>query len=185
MRTPRTYQTPPSGVRPAADRDAERDMSQADPLHPAPGPRIRPLSPAECEAVLRRHQVGRLAYAFGGRVDILPLHFVYDDGWLYARTSPGHKLETWQHSHWVALEVDEVRALFDWTSVVVHGGLYVLRPDGPAGAAATWEHAVDVLRRLVPDTGTAYDPVPWRSTVLRMHADEITGRTATPAPAPS
>jgi nitroimidazol reductase NimA-like FMN-containing flavoprotein (pyridoxamine 5'-phosphate oxidase superfamily) len=176
MRYPRSYHT--HGDAPAADTPAQ-------PVHPAAGPQIRALSREECEEVLHRNVVGRIAYAFGGRVDIVPIHYAYEDGWLYARTSPGHKLETWRHSHWVAFEVDEVRALFDWTSVVVHGEVYVLSPEGPAHLAAAWEHAVGLLRRIVAATGTPHDPVPWRTALLRIHAGEISGRTATPAPGPS
>ena len=38
-----------------------------------------------------------------------------------------------------------------------------------------------VLRRLMPGTGSAYDPVPHRSVVFRMRAREVRGR-ATAAP---
>jgi hypothetical protein len=154
------------------------------PLVPAPGPEIRPLTRRECEAVLRRNMVGRIAYAFERRVEILPIHYVYEDGWLYGRTSPGAKISMWRHSQWVAFEVDEVRALFDWTSVVAHGGLYVVHPDATEAEAEVWERAVVLLRRVVPDTGSVHDPVPHRTIVFRIHVDELDGRTAQP-PAPA
>ena len=162
-----------------ADHDATRAADR--PLAPAAGPTIRELTRAEAEALLRRHVVGRLAFAFDRRVEIRPIHFVYEDGWLYGRTTPSDKIDMWRHSRWVAFEVDEVRGLFDWTSVVVHGGLYLVTPEGTADAG-TWERAVQVLRRLVPEAGTAHDPVPERTIVFRIHADEVTGRSATPAP---
>jgi hypothetical protein len=155
------------------------------PLVHAPGPTIRTLSPRECHAVLARHTVARVAYAFERHVDIVPVHVVYEDGWLYGRTSDGAKLQAWRHSHWVAAEVDEVRGLFDWVSVVVRGGVYVLRPDAGDDEAAAWEHAVDVLRRLVPETGTVYDPVPHRTAIFRIHVDDVTGRQASPGPLPT
>lgn len=146
----------------------------------AAGPEIRVLPRGDCETVLRRNQVGRIAYAFDRQVDILPIHFVYEDGWIYGRTSASAKVRSWQHSHWVAFEVDEVRALFDWTSVVAHGSLHVLQPDLSPAEAAAWEHAVTLLRRIVPETGTAHDPVPSRSVVFRIHAEQLDGRAATP-----
>ena len=111
-------------------------------------------------------------------MDILPVHYVYEDGWLYGRTSPGIKTDMWRHSRWVAFEVDEVRALFDWSSVIVHGGLYPLRPEGVE--ADNWQQAVELLKRLVPGTGTAYDPVPQRTIVFRIHVDGMYGRMALP-----
>ncbi len=149
----------------------------------AAGPTVRVLSPEECEAMLRRHVVGRIAFAFDRRVEILPIHFVYDEGWLYGRTSPGDKIDMWRHSPWVAFEVDEVRGVFEWTSVVVHGALYLLSAEGTTAGASAWKRAVELLRRVVPGSGTAHDPVPGRTIVFRIHADELTGRSATPSPA--
>ena len=167
-----------------SDTTSDRAATPADaPLARAAGPTIRELSREECEAVLRRHVVGRVAFAFDRRVEILPIHFVFEDGWLYGRTSPGGKIDMWRHSRWVAFEVDEVRGVFDWTSVVVHGGLYLLSPDSTEADASAWERAVAVLRRVVPEAGSAHDPVPGRTMVFRIHADELTGRSATPPPA--
>lgn len=170
----------PRRVRPDAAIASE---DAADSPHaPAPSPRVVRLGPRECDRVLHRNSVGRIAFAFDRRVEILPIHYVPDGEWLYGRTSPGDKLAMWHHSHWVAFEVDEVRGLFDWTSVVVHGGLDVLDPSTSARAAAAWEHAIALLRRLVPDTGTVHDPVPNRTIVFRIHVDEVSGRSALPPP---
>ena len=154
------------------------------PLVPAAGPTLRTLDRAECEALLGRQVVGRLAFAYQRRIEILPLHYVWADGWLYGRTSPGLKLDSWRHSPWVAFEVDEVRDTFDWTSVVVHGTLQLLAADAPPAEAAAWERGVTLLRRIVPETLTAHDPVSARSQLFRIHADEVTGRAARP-PQPS
>ena len=85
-------------------------------------PVIRSLDRTECEALLARNHIGRVAYALHDRVSITPLHYVFLDGWLYGRTSHGAKIGIVAHNHWVAFEVDEVARLFDWRSVVVHGG---------------------------------------------------------------
>ena len=162
------------------DTTPDRSDHADAPVPRAAGPTVRVLSRDECEAVLRRHVVGRVAFAFDRRVEILPIHFVYDEGWLYGRTSPGDKIDMWRHSPWVAFEVDEVRGVFEWTSVVVHGALYLLSAEGTAAGASAWERAVDLLRRVVPEAGTAHDPVPGRTVVFRIHADEVTGRSATP-----
>lgn len=140
---------------------------------------IRSLSPEECHALLRSHHVGRLAYAYKQRVDIEPLHFVADGEWLYLRTGQGTKVAMLEHQPWVALEVDEISALFDWRSVVVHGGVQLLNPaDGPEGKAR-WEHAVQAFRQIVPAAFGPGDPTPHRDVMLRVHISHIEGRTAT------
>jgi nitroimidazol reductase NimA-like FMN-containing flavoprotein (pyridoxamine 5'-phosphate oxidase superfamily) len=161
-----TGATPPHG----ADRAPARDA-----------PMVRALDRDECERFLERHRVGRLAYVHERRIYIEPLHYIYDDGWLYGRTSPGSKLVALRHNPWVAFEVDEVRGLFDWQSVVAHGAFYLLDPDGTDADVATWTLAVELLRTLVPDTLRDADPVPHRSVLFRIHVDEVSGRASLPA----
>jgi uncharacterized protein len=133
-----------------------------------------------CLAFIARHNVGRLALSHKDRVDIVPIHYVHHDGWLYGRTAAGTKLEMVVHNRWVAFEVDDVRALFDWTSVVIKGGLYLLRKEGSDNERAIYERGVELVRRLVPEAMTPDDPLPERALLFRIHADEITGRAATP-----
>ena len=68
---------------------------------------------ADCLALLERHTVGRMAYSHRNRVDIAPIHYVYSDGWVFARTSGGAKMTTLRHVPWVAFEVDEIDGVFD------------------------------------------------------------------------
>jgi len=139
------------------------------------------LDRAAIDALLARQVVARLAYTHRDRVDIEPIHYVYLDSWLYLRTQPGTKLSTLIHNPWVALEVDEVRALDDWESVVVRGRLQLL-DDGPHDAArARYRVAVDALRTLMPEAFTDADPTPGRVIVCALYVDAVEGRRATPA----
>jgi uncharacterized protein len=145
-------------------------------------PRFRDLEPHECEALLSRNHVGRLAFAQGNRVDIEPLHYVHHAGWLYGRTSHGAKLEVTGYEWWpVAFEVDEVEDVFRWRSVVVHGGFYVLDEHGPEWERSEWRRGVELLRELVPDTFAEGDPVPHRRVLFRISVQEINGRESIPA----
>src|SRR4051794_12288615 len=65
-------------------------------------PAFRDLTKEECESVLACNHVGRMAYSFHDAVDIRPIHYVFDDTWLFGRTSPGDKLVTLQHHQWIA-----------------------------------------------------------------------------------
>ncbi len=141
-------------------------------------PVVSQLSSAECVALLRRNHVGRIAFSYRDHVDIEPIYFIYANDWIYGRTSDGSKLRTLAHNRWVAFEADEVRSLFDWSSVVVKGGLYMLDPTGVnAEAYAT---AVESLRTLLPEVFTEDDPSPSRTIVFRIHADSVTGRSSRP-----
>ena len=147
--------------------------------HATPAPTFRALSTAECEKVLSRNHVARIAFSFHDRVDIEPVHYVYERGWMFGRTSPGSKLTTLAHSHWMAAEIDEIDGMFDWRSVVVRGSFYTISPDVPGAEADAWTHGVELVRTLIPETGTADDPVPFRKIIFQVHVEEMIGRKAT------
>jgi hypothetical protein len=114
-------------------------------------------------------------------VDIEPLHYVYQDGWLYGRTSYGAKLQATGTDWWpVAFEVDEVEGIFQWRSVVIHGGFYVMDEHGPDWEVAQWRRGLELLRQLIPETLAEGDPAPHRRVLFRISVQEITGREAEP-----
>lgn len=141
-------------------------------------PVFRELRREESEEILSRNHVGRIAFAFHDRVDIEPIHYVFDSGWIYGRTGQGTKLATLAHHRWVAFEVDEVTDLFDWRSVVVKGAFYLVDADTPMQHDPAFTRGVELLRSLLPETLRADDPAPFRRSVFRIHLDEVTGRSA-------
>ena len=145
---------------------------------PLPTPKIRKMSAASCLALLRREIVGRMAFSFHDRVDITPIHYVYANRWLFARTSHGAKMTTIAHAPWVALEVDEVKSVFEWQSVVVHGTVYLAERDAGPIEARRWLTGIALLKRIVPGTGTTHDPVAFRSLVFGIHIESISGRVS-------
>lgn len=139
---------------------------------------LRDLDFAEIEAMLRAHRYGRLAFTFRDRVDIEPIHYAYDAGWLYGRTSPGTKLTVLAHHPWVAFEIDEVQGLHDWRSVVVKGTVYFVESDGGEVEEEAYARTVAALRRFVPELLTEQDPFPERVMLFRIHIDEMHGRAS-------
>lgn len=144
-------------------------------------PVIRSLSGDETQALLVRNNVGRIAFAFHDRVDIEPIHFVYEAPWIFGRTSPGAKLLTLAHNQWCAFETDEVRGLTDWESVVVKGPF---SPQNSPMASWNYSAALAALRSLQPSTFTVDDPTPYRDVVFAIHASEISGRCSVSSESP-
>jgi uncharacterized protein len=143
---------------------------------------FRSLDRAEMEALMARQSVGRLAYLEGQGVQIEPIHFVFEGGWIYGRTEPGSKISALAHRPWVAFEVDEVHGLFEWQSVVVRGHFQLLSPAGTVAEQRQVATAIAALRRLVPGTLGPDDPVPDRQLLFAIHADDAQGRAAHPTP---
>ena len=148
-------------------------------MEPNTKPHLRPMTTDEIHEMLARNNVGRIAYAKGSSIDIEPIHYVYSDGWLYGRTSRGTRLRRTGETWWpVAFEIDEVEGLLDWRSVVIHGGFYTLSPTGSQWEREAYDHAIEVLRTLIPETFTPEDPTPFRTVIFRIAVQEVTGRAA-------
>jgi uncharacterized protein len=154
-------------------------MMQPSPSPFEMAPTLGTLEARKCEELLKRQDVGRLAFALQDRVGIVPVHYVYDEGWIYGRTEPEGKLVPILRNRRVAFEVDEIHGMFSWQSVVVHGSLYLIESDAGEREKATHDKAVQLLRRILPTTLGKADPVPFRDQLFRIAVSEITGRFAT------
>ncbi len=139
-------------------------------------PQFRDLTVEECHALLSSKNVGRIAFALHDRVDIQPTHYVTDGEWLFGRTSGGSKLSALVNNPWCAFETDDVRDLFDWSSVVIKGRFSIIDPK--VGSLHTYQRAEKVLRQLVPGTFSVDDPASHRNVVWGIIAHEMTGRAA-------
>jgi uncharacterized protein len=139
---------------------------------------FRDMPRDEIEAMLLRNRVGRLAFALYDRVEIQPIHYIYERGWLYGRTSEGNKVAALKHYQWVAFEVDEVTDLFDWRSIVIHGSFWIISPRGSPRAEKLWTKAADMVGKIVPGALTESDPVAFRHTLFRIAVSDVRGREA-------
>jgi len=139
---------------------------------------FRELSHDEIEAMLSRNKVGRIAFSFHDRVDIQPIHYIYERGWLYGRTSEGEKISTLKHNQWVAFEVDDVTDVFDWRSIVIHGSFWIMHPRGSRRAEELWTKAAELVSKIVPGALTESDPVAFRQTLFRIAVSDVRGREA-------
>lgn len=144
---------------------------------------FRDMERDEIEAMLGRNNVGRLAFSFHDRVDVQPIHYVYERGWIYGRTSEGDKISALTHNQWVAFEIDEIKGVFEWKSVVVHGSFWILHPRGSPRAEELWVKAAELVSKLVPGALTETDPVSFRQTLFRIAVSDVRGREATVPPA--
>jgi uncharacterized protein len=134
------------------------------------------LDDAEARAFLARQHVGRIAFSLHDRVDIEPISYTFDRGWILGRTSVGTKLAMLAHHPWCAFEVDMVAGPFDWTSVVVKGTFYLLDP--VKGSPDVYARALASTKALVADAFSASDPAPQRGILFGIFASEVTGRCA-------
>ena len=140
---------------------------------------FRDLTVGECRSVLTKHNTGRLAFTFHDRVDIETINYVViDDATLAFRTVPGSKVDAFRHHPWVAIEIDEVKGLQEWKSVVVHGTIYPVSDVGTPYDRATYTRVMKGLRYLMPSAKRDDDPPADRPIALAFHIDRLRGREA-------
>ncbi len=144
----------------------------------ASAPVFTALTDDECRAVLARNHVGRVAFLNERVVDIEPVHYAAADSWIFVRSAEGTKLEAFAHCPYVAFEVDEIDAPFDWRSVVAHGTIYLMSEHSVRVDRLEFERALRALRSVVPTALTRGDPTPFRRTIYGIHIDRVTGRRA-------
>lgn len=176
MRTARQH-------RRAAGRPSAASAAAPRPPVGSVPPSLRLLSRGECEALLARNVVGRIAVADRGHVNVSPANYVNAGDWLFARADRALRTAI-GHNRWVAVEVAEIQGVSDWQSVVVRGACYATSLTGIASSDAATARGVALLRERVPEMSREGHSVPFATAIFRVHVDEITGCAATSSGAP-
>jgi uncharacterized protein len=126
------------------------------------------LSVDECRDLLRRDVVGRVAFTTPRGPRIVPVNYVVRDGVLEVRTTAYSELATYAPDATVAFEIDHLdREHHRGWSVIVLGRCERVLDQSAAAVRGQSDQPGD-------------GPEPWaggnRPLVLRVHADEVSGR---------
>jgi nitroimidazol reductase NimA-like FMN-containing flavoprotein (pyridoxamine 5'-phosphate oxidase superfamily) len=79
------------------------------------------LTAAEIEVLLRDSRVGRLGCHAEGRTYVVPVAYAYDGECVVAHSADGLKVRTMRANPDVCFEVDDIRGIDDWRSVIAWG----------------------------------------------------------------
>lgn len=144
---------------------------------------IHQLTAAQCEDVLDRTRLGRLACARDNQPYIVPIFFYFDriDRCLYSFSTVGQKIDWMRGNPKVCVEVDEVSDQFHWTTVVVFGRYEEIHDS--EGEADARRRAQDLFQQhpewWLPGAGKLATgeehPTP---VVYRIRVDRMSGRQA-------
>lgn len=139
-------------------------MEEAVEAEPEELSRVESLDVAECWALLRTQQIGRLAVPVGdGGVDIFPVNFLVDGGTVVFRTAVGTKLTAVTAAKQVAFEADGHDPVEDmvWSVVV----------KGRAHAIVRHDEMLEIFDLDVHSWQTGRKP-----TFVRLEPTSVTGR---------
>jgi nitroimidazol reductase NimA-like FMN-containing flavoprotein (pyridoxamine 5'-phosphate oxidase superfamily) len=82
---------------------------------------IRQLSSAEIDDLLRKQIVGRIGCTYENVVYIIPMSYAFDGEYVYCHSYEGKKIEMMRKNPKVCFQVDEMKDMGNWKSVIAWG----------------------------------------------------------------
>ena len=79
------------------------------------------LNPDQIETLLAKQVIGRLGCSANGVTYVVPIAYVYDDGYIYAHSKEGMKIQMMRINPMVCFEIDKMDDYANWQSVVAWG----------------------------------------------------------------
>lgn len=79
------------------------------------------LNQEQIEQLLRRQVTGRIACTDRGTPYIVPVNYVYDGKRIVGHSTPGKKIDMMRKNPKVCFQVDEIKTVFNWQSVIAWG----------------------------------------------------------------
>jgi nitroimidazol reductase NimA-like FMN-containing flavoprotein (pyridoxamine 5'-phosphate oxidase superfamily) len=139
---------------------------------------IHTLTRAECDAVLARASIGRLACARDDQPYLVPLHVAFDGYHLYGVATVGQKVEWMRQNPRVCVEVDEIADPGLWTTVLVFGEYEEVPPSEKE--ARMWAQRLLESREAYwrPATARVTTHEHFSPVVYRIRISSVTGRRA-------
>jgi len=82
---------------------------------------ISNLSYEQIENLLHQQVVGRIACHYEDEIYIVPISYAYDGKYIYCHAYEGRKMEMMRKNSKVCFQVDEMKDMANWTSVIAWG----------------------------------------------------------------
>lgn len=79
------------------------------------------LQPQQIEDVLKNQLIGRIGCSLDGNTYIVPISYAYDGKYIYCHTTEGKKTAIMRQNPKVCFEVEEMKDMSNWKSVVLQG----------------------------------------------------------------
>lgn len=91
---------------------------------------LKRMSQEQTRALLVRGQVGRLGCVVDGGPYVVPVSYVYSEDSIYVHSLAGRKIEALRLNPRACLQVDEIRDVYQWESVIAYGRYEEITDDG-------------------------------------------------------
>ena len=141
------------------------------------------LTDYETRQLLHNQRLGRLACQHNDQVYIVPIAYAFDGKYIYAHSREGQKVNMMRKNPKVCFEVDLVKNLANWQTVIVQGEYQELMGEAAREALDFFVEKLDAhltSETSLPPKGMVNFHHEEQSTVktivFRIRIDEISGR---------
>jgi len=123
------------------------------------------LNQQQIEHLLKRQLTGRIACTDRETPYIVPVNYVYDGKRIISHSTPGKKIDIMRKNPKVCFQVDEIKSIFNWQSVIAWG-----RFEEITGIAEKEQAMQALTHRIMP---LAEKPADHASHGLSANEDDI------------
>lgn len=79
------------------------------------------LDKSQIDDLLKSQLIGRLGCSDGNKVYVVPITYAYNNGYIYGHTKDGLKIQMMRNNPNVCFEIDWMKDMSNWKSVIVYG----------------------------------------------------------------
>jgi len=143
------------------------------------------LSVEASKEILQSNILGRIGCYDGSRIYVVPVNYVFDGKYIIAHSVPGMKIQIMRKNPQVCFEVDQMKSMTHWKSVIVWGEYQELNDERERYAAMklfverTMHMKISetaIPPELYENRVHPRSPGNIRPVVYRIVIEEITGR---------
>ena len=87
------------------------------------------LNKSQIDDLLKSELIGRIGCFDGNKVYVVPVTYAYDNGYIYGHTKDGLKIRMMRNNQNVCFEIDWMKDMSNWKSVIVYGTFEELNGD--------------------------------------------------------
>ena len=135
---------------------------------------ISRMSEEESLSLLRGTRIVRLGCVVVGEPYVVPINYVFEDRSILSHSLPGRKLTAMREHPRVCVQVDDIKDLCNWQSVIVYGRYEEITE--PTERARALNCLLSLFPNLTPvESLIAEDAASPAPVVFRIRVDSIAG----------
>jgi len=117
------------------------------------------LDKSQIDELLKSELIGRLGCFDGNKVYVVPITYAYDNGYIYGHTKDGLKIHMMRNNPNVCFEIDWMKDMSNWKSVIVYGTFEELKGDDANNGLEILMKSImsNLDRKFSPDEPSGHD----------------------------